>query len=278
MKLPPNCLVKEVRNADAGHEVTTLLELKDQEQVTDLSGQRNIIDFWGTYPMAKTTLLIFEYLPSKLYHQICAEGFQFEERHAKLAIKQLVTALKFCIDQKGYCHRELILRNIWLRKWEPDAENIMDRMEIVISSFGSAKKCNKKPILRGQTAVTAYAAPETFRRPEYNYKCDLWSLGVITYVMLSGGKHPFDPDDYGSIGRGDYQFRPKAIWGERSVESQAFIKTLLQLNPSDRPDYSEVLEHPWLREPLSYNPGYIIDTRLMKVQVQKSIRMEQDAD
>jgi len=94
-----------------------------------------------------------------------------------------------------------------------------------------------------------YVAPEVLRQ-RYDKKCDVWSLGVIAYILLDG-KPPFlgkdDRTTYLKITKCDYKFREER-WGRISSLAKDFVSTLLQIDVATRPDIDTVLAHPWLAD------------------------------
>jgi calcium/calmodulin-dependent protein kinase (CaM kinase) II/calcium/calmodulin-dependent protein kinase I len=91
-------------------------------------------------------------------------------------------------------------------------------------------------------------APEILERKRYDTQCDLWSLGVIVYILL-GGYSPFDERDqnilFDRIRAGDYVFH-KEFWDPISDEAKDFIESLLEVNPRKRLTAAEALEHEWM--------------------------------
>eukprot|EP00483_Globobulimina_turgida_P013445 UN13469 len=81
-----------------------------------------------------------------------------------------------------------------------------------------------------------YVAPEIITKNEYNYKCDIWSLGIILYILLVGYQ-PFKANCvtllYKEIIRGNYHFKSKA-WSNISSEAKDLVLCLLQVNPHER--------------------------------------------
>merc|ERR1712070_367987 len=92
-----------------------------------------------------------------------------------------------------------------------------------------------------------YISPDVLRR-KYDRSCDLWSVGVISYILLCGYP-PFNGSDnkevYDAVRRGRYRF-PSADWNHTSRESRDFVRRLLQKDPRKRMTVEEALNHPWI--------------------------------
>ena len=85
-------------------------------------------------------------------------------------------------------------------------------------------------------------------RPPYNELCDIWSAGVIVFILL-GGYPPFYDDNrkalFGKIKRGEYEFHEQ-YWGEVSPDAKDLISQMLTVDPAKRPSAATLLQHPWL--------------------------------
>ncbi|CAF3523512.1 unnamed protein product [Rotaria sp. Silwood1] len=140
------------------------------------------------------------------------------------------------------------------------AENLLltnetDDAILKLTDFGFAKEGNNEPLpLKTPLFTPLYAAPEILSNARYNKACDIWSMGVIMYILLCGYP-PFFPKDeensnYGMkyrIKTGDYQF-PDAEWKNISQEGKSIIQRMLIVNPANRITIDEILTNPWLTE------------------------------
>ena len=124
--------------------------------------------------------------------------------------------------------------------------------------FGLSKRFVSNGIARMRSTVgtSYYVAPEVLRKRPYTNKCDMWSLGVVLFMLLSG-KSPFLADTEAEILnaaiRADVQFVPED-WVGVSESAKNLVCSLLVLDPEKRPTASEALNHPWLRDSASPFP------------------------
>mmetsp|Transcript_15219 Transcript_15219/g.2535 ORF Transcript_15219/g.2535 Transcript_15219/m.2535 type:complete len:120 (-) Transcript_15219:133-492(-) len=113
---------------------------------------------------------------------------------------QLMSAITYC-HRAGIVHRDLKPENLLL-------ENDRDDALLKVIDFGESMKVSPKEIMTKRTGTAYYIAPEVLQG-KYNDRCDVWSCGVILFVMLSG-KPPFNgPNDrviFNKIIRGSYSF------------------------------------------------------------------------
>ena len=95
-----------------------------------------------------------------------------------------------------------------------------------------------------------YVAPEVISRRPYGQEADMWSAGVITYLIL-GGIVPFGGSTLAEIFRkvalGEFKFGPPEVWDMVTPEARDLIKRLLQLNPTERLSAEQALESQWFR-------------------------------
>mmetsp|Transcript_25961 Transcript_25961/g.54696 ORF Transcript_25961/g.54696 Transcript_25961/m.54696 type:complete len:451 (+) Transcript_25961:665-2017(+) len=166
----------------------------------------------------------------------------FSEGEAARILHQLLTALQY-LHRRNIVHRDIKPENILFQSSHPDSP-------IKIIDFGLARKHyadRGEPPMRTVVGTPYYIAPDVLRK-SYDKACDLWSVGVIAYILFSGYP-PFNGNNnnevYESVKRGMYWF-PQEDWKNVSVGARDFIHRLLQKDPRKRMTVEQALRHPWL--------------------------------
>lgn len=120
--------------------------------------------------------------------------------------------------------------------------------EIKIADFGFAKKVSSEHCLLTQCGTPGYVAPEILHGLPYGTKVDMWSLGVITYILL-GGYPPFIEQNqrelFRKIKQGQYEFHPE-YWGSISPDAKDLISRLLTVDPNRRITATSALRSSWI--------------------------------
>ena len=131
-------------------------------------------------------------------------------------------------------------------------ENIvMEGNDIKIIDFGISKLLqSRSQIMEASVGTPLYVSPEVLEG-KYDIRCDLWSLGVIAYMLLSGNA-PFNgkntEDLVKKIKTTDYDFEDEIWDNEISKDAQEFIERLLHYDPEKRLLIDEAIEHKWLKD------------------------------
>ena len=202
----------------------------------------NILKMTDFYNQKKEYDIITEY---------CQEGELFNEIKAYAPFNETIAGyyMKQILKAVCYCHG----MNIVHRDLKPENILIVKRMKngchpIKIIDFGTAKIFSKEKRETLLIGSAYYIAPEVLDR-NYTEKCDIWSCGVIMYILLTG-RPPFggntDMEIMQKIKTGKFDLT-KYPWGIISKEAKDLIKDLLQLNPGQRLSAEKALKHPWFQ-------------------------------
>mmetsp|Transcript_23471 Transcript_23471/g.49127 ORF Transcript_23471/g.49127 Transcript_23471/m.49127 type:complete len:343 (+) Transcript_23471:1-1029(+) len=189
--------------------------------------------------------LVTEYLDGgELFDRIVKKS-TYNESEARDVCNVIFGALKY-MHSKGIAHRDLKPENLLL-------ENRHDDSQIKIADFGFAKKVRADDSDRDRSLTTmcgtpGYVAPEILRKEWYGTKADMFSMGVIVFILL-GGYPPFYADSQKDLllmcRSGQFEF-DREYWGKISIEVKNMIRRLLVVNPDKRLSAEDVLSHPWM--------------------------------
>ncbi|KAJ3307019.1 hypothetical protein HDV03_003346 [Kappamyces sp. JEL0829] len=123
-----------------------------------------------------------------------------------------------------------------------------DNADVKLADFGLSTVVTNDSMLRTSCGTLTYCAPEVLRGESYGKAVDLWSIGVITYILLSGYPPFWDKDENVMMEltlKGAFAyFSPD--WDEVSETAKDFISSLIQVDQSKRLDCDQALSHPWL--------------------------------
>jgi len=210
----------------------------------------NIVKIFEFYNSQKYYYLITEYCKEgELFDKITNEG-PFSEKVSSYIMYQIFSSVNYC-HSMNIIHRDLKPENILIEKQENDKHiDFSKRLyKIKIIDFGTAKIFDKNKIERKMIGSSYYMAPEVISK-KYNEKCDLWSCGVILYILLSASP-PFSGKDDNqimeSIKKGVYDIKSDN-WKYISSEAKDLIKRLLDQNVNTRLSAEEALAHPWFKQ------------------------------
>mmetsp|Transcript_14126 Transcript_14126/g.28819 ORF Transcript_14126/g.28819 Transcript_14126/m.28819 type:complete len:529 (+) Transcript_14126:113-1699(+) len=166
----------------------------------------------------------------------------FSERDAANLVKCILDAIAYCHDVKGIVHRDLKPENFLFATKKEDAV-------IKIIDFGLSRHDTATKIMNTKVGTPYYVAPEVLNR-EYTKSCDIWSIGVITYILLCGYP-PFygDTDNqiFDSVRTARFDF-PSPDWDGISEAAKDFICSMLRKDPSKRLTAAEAYQHAWIQE------------------------------
>lgn len=206
-----------------------------------LRNHPNIITLIKAYDEPGSVYLVLEKMEGGELFDRIVKKTSYNEMEARDTCKILFEALDF-IHRHNYAHRDLKPENLLLVSNDSDSK-------VKISDFGFAKKCRGPESLRTHCGTPSYMAPEIVERNNYDTRADMWSLGVIVFILL-GGYPPFSGRDtmlFAKIKRGDWHFNEK-YWDNVSDSAKDLIQQLLTVKPSMRLTSNKAIEHPWLTD------------------------------
>mmetsp|Transcript_27567 Transcript_27567/g.82148 ORF Transcript_27567/g.82148 Transcript_27567/m.82148 type:complete len:603 (+) Transcript_27567:84-1892(+) len=164
----------------------------------------------------------------------------YSEADAAGAARQMLRAVGY-LHAQSIVHRDLKLENFLYESKDPNSQ-------LKLIDFGFAKHWDASTLMTASCGSIAYVSPDVLSGRGYTNKCDLWSLGVIVWMLLSGYPpfHGDEKDMMMKIKAGQADWSHKSRWKLVSEEAIDFLKCLLQKDPSKRPTAQEALHHPWL--------------------------------
>ncbi|XP_068907393.1 serine/threonine-protein kinase 33-like isoform X2 [Tenebrio molitor] len=220
------------------------LMLAQQEiQILKLIQHPHIIYLDRIYESSKRIYMIFEKCYgdfAKIYH----ERKPFVEKIAKKIISELVDAVAY-LHKYDIVHRDLKMENILLGE---NPEDPSDEYYIKLTDFGLSIVRSGKGVdsmLHDFCGTLCYMAPEMITFRSYSQMCDMWSIGVILYMLVMG-KFPFFSKNQQELQDLICTQDPKLNESKLSVEVTDLILLLLVKDPVKRMRATEVLQHPWI--------------------------------
>uniref|UniRef100_A0A8C6ULY7 Ribosomal protein S6 kinase n=1 Tax=Neogobius melanostomus TaxID=47308 RepID=A0A8C6ULY7_9GOBI len=255
------CTHKKTGQQFAVKIVSKRMEAQTQREIAALKlcdGHPNIVKLHEIYHDQLHTYLVLELLGGGELLERIRRKQHFSETEASRIMRKLVSAVSHMHDV-GVVHRDLKPENLL---FTDEGEN----SEIKIIDFGFARlKPPDNQLLKTPCFTLQYAAPEILKYDGYDESCDLWSLGVILYTMLSG-QVPFQCQEKSlthtsaeeimkKIKQGDFSFQGEA-WRNVSQQAKDLIQELLTVDPNKRIKMCGLRYNAWLQDDsqLSSNP------------------------
>lgn len=234
--------------------------LQDEIAILRELNHPHIIKLHEVFDESSYYFLVTEILSGgELFDRIVTKTF-YNEKEARDVCKTLFEAMKYCHD-RNVAHRDLKPENLLLMSRHND-------MKIKIADFGFAKKVSSEQCLLTQCGTPGYVAPEILHGVAYGTKADMWSLGVIAYILL-GGYPPFIEQNqrelFKKIKRGQYEFHVE-YWGEISPQGKDLIASLLNTDPRARLSAQRALHNPWITGSDDMLAGYDLGNNLVALK------------
>jgi calcium/calmodulin-dependent protein kinase I len=166
----------------------------------------------------------------------------YTESDARNLCRKLLESVRYC-HENSVAHCDVKPKNLLLKDDDDD-------VEIKLTDFGFATRVYEPRSLTKQCGTPFFVAPEVLMRSPYDQQSDMWSVGVIIYLLL-GGDLPFmgrtQKQLFRSIVLGQYDF-PEESFGHVSEEAKDLVRKLLVTDPSKRLTSHDAMNSPWMRQ------------------------------
>jgi len=214
------------------------------------SGCKHIVNIKDVYENThnghRCLLVIMECMEGGELFQRIQDKVAFNEREAAEIMKDICIAVKFLHDM-NMAHRDLKPENLLYTRTDNQAI-------LKLTDFGFAKETLTRETLQTPCYTPYYVAPEVLGPEKYDKSCDIWSLGVIMYILLCGfppfySNHglPISPGMKKRIRSGQYEF-PNPEWKNVSSDAKDLIKGCLKTNPEERLIIDDVIRNKWIAQ------------------------------
>ncbi|CAH2324934.1 serine threonine- kinase D3-like [Pelobates cultripes] len=200
-----------------------------------------VVDLEAMCETPERIFVVMEKLHGDMLEMILSsDKGRLPERITRFLVTQILMALRH-LHSKNIVHCDLKPENVLLATEDPFPQ-------VKLCDFGFARIIGEKSFRRSVVGTPAYLAPEVLRNSGYNRSLDMWSVGVIIYVSLSG-TFPFNEDEdiNDQIQNAAFMY-PKNPWNEISNDAIALINSLLQVKIRKRFSVDKALSHPWMQD------------------------------
>lgn len=255
--IPKAKMTSSIAIEDVRREVKILRALSAQN--------RNLVIFYDAFEDSENVYIVMELCEGgELLDRILSRGGRYTEDDAKKVMIQILNVVAFCHLQ-GVVHRDLKPENFLFTSKDEDSE-------LKAIDFGLSEFVKPDEKLNDIVGSAYYVAPEVLHRC-YSTEADVWSIGVIAYILLCGSR-PFwartESGIFRTVLKADPSFDEQP-WPSMSAEAKDFVKRLLIKDPRKRMSASQALCHPWLKSQTDVEvPLDVLLFKLMKFYMRSS--------
>ncbi|XP_051119309.1 CDPK-related protein kinase [Andrographis paniculata] len=249
--------------------MTTAIAIEDVRKevkiLRALTGHSNLIQFYDAFEDHENVYIVMELCEGgELLDRILSRGGKYTEEDAKAVMIQILNVVAFCHLQ-GVVHRDLKPENfLFTSKEETSLLKAID--------FGLSDFVRPDEKLNDIVGSAYYVAPEVLHRA-YSTEADVWSIGVIAYILLCGSR-PFWARTESGIFRAVVKAEPNYCeepWPNLSSEAKDFVKRLLNKDPRKRMTAAQAICHPWIKHTVNIKvPLDILIFKLLKAYMRSS--------
>ena len=235
-----------------GAHISLINKMKEEISILRKLNHENIVKFFGFFETNNQLLIKMEYIKYGTLSHWMENHNKISEEEASIILKHVFSAVVY-LHSKQICHRDIKPENIMLSK-ESDLHSIK------IIDFGLSIQNFDKLINNDYCGTYIYMAPEQIEKKLYFFSVDIWSIGILMFMLLNNGKHPFYIK---GDNREDFEKKIKeckiTFYNKISPMAKHLILKLLEPNPSWRYTGVQSMKHPWITRnkedeiPLTFN-------------------------
>ncbi|XP_031243667.1 serine/threonine-protein kinase 33 isoform X2 [Mastomys coucha] len=239
--------IKKVNKDKAGSSAVKLLER--EVNILKTVKHQHIIHLEQVFESPQKMYLVMELCEYGELKEVLDQKGHFSENETRLIIQSLASAIAY-LHNKDIVHRDLKLENIMVKSSFIDDNNEVN-LNIKVTDFGLAVQkhgSRSEGMMQTTCGTPIYMAPEVINAHDYSQQCDIWSIGVIMYILLCG-EPPFMANSeeklYELIKKGELRFEDP-IWDSISDSAKNALKQLMKVDPAHRITAKELLDNQWL--------------------------------
>uniref|UniRef100_A0A914UV16 protein kinase C n=1 Tax=Plectus sambesii TaxID=2011161 RepID=A0A914UV16_9BILA len=230
--------------------------LKSEVAILQAISHSGIIRLESMFETKDKIFVVMEKMNGDMLEMILSQATgRLDERITTFLIVQILTALRY-LHSKGIAHCDLKPENVLLSDMKSNYP------QTKLCDFGYARFIGDTQFRKTIVGTPAYLAPEVLQKRGYNKSLDMWSVGVIIYVTLSG-TFPFNDGEEiaDQIQNAAFMF-PQEPWGDISRKAVDLISRLLKVQIEERLNIEECVAHEWLQGPQLYMDLRSLETRI----------------
>jgi len=229
--------IKVINKTGAG--ISLIKKMKEEISILRQLNHENIVKFFGFLETNNQLLIKMEFIKYGTLSKWIKNHKKISEEDASIILNQVLSAVIY-LHSKQICHRDIKPENIMLSK-----ENDLHSIKII--DFGLSAQNFDKLINNDYCGTYIYMAPEQIEKKLYFISVDIWSIGILMFMLLNNGKHPFYIK---GDNRQDFVKKIQeckiTFYNKVSPMAKHLILKLLEPNPSWRYTGSQAIKHPWI--------------------------------
>lgn len=254
--------VKVINKAELCKDEDKMFLVDKEIEIMAQLDHQNIVKLYEVYVNSEEVCLVMELAKGgEVFDKLLEYGSLSEPEAARL-LAQVLEAVGY-LHAQGIVHRDLKPENLLYYDNKSNSK-------VMVTDFGLSDYEEELSSDSAVCGTATYLAPEVIKGTCSSRAQDMWSIGVISYIILCGYP-PFFTDKKGEgnnetellnqIARGKYKFHEN-FWDDISIEAKDFVKRLMNVSPDKRLSVEQALKHPWI---IRYNKSFLSETLLNKI-------------